>query len=349
MTDYFVRSSGGSDANDGLTFANGFATIQAGIDAVSAAGDRVLICADGNHTPTAAIDVDNTTAGTQASPIEVVGANATGTIDGTRPTIIGTSLPASTDMFLLSSGVTTDYWYWKDLILDGDDQGQNGFFEDDYGAINWIFLRCRFTQFTTNGVRFDQGGFANFYQCEFDNNGNAGCGPANEGAAVRMGSCNWIGCSFHDNTDEGMRVHDRGICIAHCEFYDNGGDGLYLNSQATRTTIILNNVMHGNGGNGLHLGSNSTTTEGDPIIMGNAFTNNTGDGVEWIASSGPELADYNHFDGNGTARDNFPTGDNDTSGDPLYTSETNGSEDFTPTSGSPLIDAGIEYFNGGTI
>ena len=36
----------------------------------------------------------------------------------------------------------------------------------------------------------------------------------------------------------------------------------------------------------------------------------------------------------------MPAGEDDTSGDPLFTSTTDGAEDFTPLAGSPLIDAG---------
>ena len=63
--------------------------------------------------------------------------------------------------------------------------------------------------------------------------------------------------------------------------------------------------------------------------------------------------DYNHFynntlghhDVSGGALSLLP-GDNNIEGDPLFTSVTDGSEDFTPLTGSPLIRA---YYNGGNI
>lgn len=94
MATYYVRSSGGNDTNDGLSFANAFATIQKAADTATA-GDDVRICADGTHTQTATIDLD-TNSGTGASPIVFTGANGTdGSDDGTVATVNRTSFGAA--------------------------------------------------------------------------------------------------------------------------------------------------------------------------------------------------------------------------------------------------------------
>lgn len=49
MATYYVRSSGGSDGNAGTFFGAACATIQYAADNASAAGDVVLVCADGTH------------------------------------------------------------------------------------------------------------------------------------------------------------------------------------------------------------------------------------------------------------------------------------------------------------
>lgn len=110
MTTYYVRSSGGNDANDGLSFANAFATIQKAADTATA-GDDVRICADGIHVQTATIDLD-TNSGTGENPIVFTGANATtGADDGTVAAVNRTSFG---DHVFKGNG-TVAHIYFKNL------------------------------------------------------------------------------------------------------------------------------------------------------------------------------------------------------------------------------------------
>src|SRR3990167_6781056 len=74
---YYVRSTDGSDASDGLTWANAKATL-AGALAVAAAGDRIWVSQV--HAETQASAMTLTSAGTAASPVEILCGN-----DGAEP------------------------------------------------------------------------------------------------------------------------------------------------------------------------------------------------------------------------------------------------------------------------
>src|SRR3990167_4942270 len=69
---YYVRSTDGSDASDGLTWANAKATL-AGALAVAAAGERIWVSQV--HAETQASAMTLTSAGTPASPIEILCGN----------------------------------------------------------------------------------------------------------------------------------------------------------------------------------------------------------------------------------------------------------------------------------
>jgi hypothetical protein len=66
---YYVRSSDGSDASDGLTWANAKATL-AGALAIAAAGERIWV--SDNHAETQASAMTLTSAGTAAAPVEIL-------------------------------------------------------------------------------------------------------------------------------------------------------------------------------------------------------------------------------------------------------------------------------------
>lgn len=69
---YYVRSTDGSDASDGLTWANAKATL-AGALAVAAAGERIWVSQV--HAETQAAAMTLTSAGTAAAPIEILCGN----------------------------------------------------------------------------------------------------------------------------------------------------------------------------------------------------------------------------------------------------------------------------------
>lgn len=171
------------------------------------------------------------------------------------------------------------------------------------------------------------------------------------------------------------------IFVMGCKIHDNGGDGFGVGSttgSGSSCQTFLNNVFWGNTGHDIDLANQAAfqgrmfniigntffsttddaigTTAGTPLVgtvnvFNNTFVDSGGYAIGTEAADRANLfnADYNHYDGNTSGNwQNLPTGisanppeDNSLSGDPTFTSETAGSEDFRPASGSPLINAGF--------
>lgn len=273
MATYYVRSSGGSDGNDGLSFANGWATIQFAADTV-AAGDVILICADGTHLPTATITID-TTSGTEANPIQIRGAAADGTDDGTIATISGASLPGSSNLMTAANGV--DLWSYSNLILDG--ASSNGFAMPTDGHGSHTFNNVTFSNNASNG--FSVGAWSNstsFLNCTFSGNGSVGlyssqnpttlieCVFYDNGSYGFFGWSSAFSCIFALNGSHGFYMDDwfdMTMQIYACTFYGNTGSGIYCNPADAAyqpilfQTIIEKNILSSNGAYGIHDVSNS--------------------------------------------------------------------------------------------
>lgn len=174
------------------------------------------------------------------------------------------------------------------------------------------------------------------------------------GASVMGGqitdNCILERCSIHDNTSYGLLVAvnsatERAILNRNL-FYDNGNSGVVVSSTTDTTLVhVTNNLFYGNSSHGFEI---STTGGVDSCMMnfvGNSCVSNGGYGAS-IAADQVNLfghVDYNHYyDNDSGARNNLPAGDNDQSGDPLFTNVTDGSENFTPGSGSPLLSNGAQ-------
>lgn len=324
-------STGDVDSSDGP-----WASPQFAFDTATA-GDTVVICADGAHSPTATVDVD-TNSGASGSPISFVGAAANGAEDGTWATISGASL-SSTDTLIAFDGVQ-GYIAFRRLRFTG---GPGIGLDIAYGSNGIDFDEVRFDNFADTGV-YLYGGQCNFTDFEYDNNGVPFGG--NSAGTNRGSQCSFVNGSIHDNTGDGAYMHGTDILFFGCRIYDNGGMGIKWQRQ-TYLNKVLNCTIFGNTGDGIGLGSSFS---GDPqpfTFLNNVISDNGGYGVNMpSAMLADPLIDYNLFNANTSGhRNNFPedwSGDSpadDT--DPGFVSETDGAEDFTPDTGSALIDAGL--------
>lgn len=91
MADIYLRSTDGSDASDGLTWANAKATLAAALTAAGAGG-RVFV--SDNHAETQAAAMTLTSPGTAASPVQVLCVDDAG--DPEPPTALATTATVST-------------------------------------------------------------------------------------------------------------------------------------------------------------------------------------------------------------------------------------------------------------
>ncbi len=258
---------------------------------------------------------------------------------------------------LLNFAAASDYTEWNGFVFDGGDTTADAtycIFNNDSASIFHRFNDCEFKNATNDGVnswasKDGQWFFANctFHDCTRDGLGNAGA----------VGSFHLTGCAFFDNGRHGCFMDDDESTTLKCKFYGNVGAGLKLGSDSSKS-IVDGNTFYGNGESGFELVSTSffpskwQITNNTSVFNGDyGFDFNTSTSVE-----ATNLFRNNHaFDNdqnagiaaggdfcNQTASlaefEIFASGNN-IGGDPLFTSA--GTDDFTPTSLSPLIDAGV--------
>ena len=334
MTTYYVRSAGGNDGNAGTSFALGWATLQHAFD-TAVAGDEVLICADGAHSPTATVDVD-TNSGTASAPIFFKGASATGVDDGTQAEINGSGLPATTDML----NVTRSNLFFQNLRLT-EATGHN---ISGTSAANYNYFKdCRFDNAGSFGCAYIGTDWF-FVHCRADNNGAGGIGQPGTTTNDTQYS-RYLFCNVHDNGTHGIVNSGVGQTYIGNNIYDNAEAGIYRYRQ-WENVLMLNNTIYGND-HGVEAAGSPFGNAPCGIFLGNAVSDNTLDGVlgfsATLAFAAP-FVDKNLFNQNGTHRTNFPT--DFTTGvaddtDPQFTDEGASSKNFQPVSASAMKAAGV--------
>lgn len=351
MATYYVRPTNGSDAAAGTSFATAWKTLQYAIDNVSA-GDVVRLCAESTELTNAQIDWDGSS-GTVSSWITFVGASGSdGSIDGSRYTVkAGASFPGSTP--LCNSG-EMDYVSLANIIFDaaaevgGTDAtyALYGSSATDVAMDNVRIIGCVFRNGTAGGCVGRGWDHWHLCGCEVYGNGGIGLGgnTNNRGSGWRI-----FGCSIHDNASHGIQITLYEATVAGCRIYANGGSGINVTASATYNVQIIGNTIFANDADGVTF----TSATNMAVVFGNSFVDSGGYGVD-DGNTGADMPyvlmmESNHYDGNVTnptsAGATPPDISNYQSGDPKFTSETDGSEDFRPTAGSPLL-AGLAFLDG---
>lgn len=322
MATYYVRPVNGSDANDGLSFANAKATTAAAIALATTAGDVIRLCVEGTETVTSSIVLG--TAGTDTNPIVLEAASAvdgTPLEDGTRYTLSGTN--GTIDILQSSAGHNRLKFLRVTNGLQGLDMGNT--------TNTAVMFGCRFDNNTDSGV-YGAGGSCSVVadNCEFDNNGQWGL---SQSTSTRL-QVRLVNCRIYGNGSGGINSGQIGT-ISNCFIYDNDGPGI----DSDGSQDVINCVIHGNSGHGIYLADDDTRT-----IFNCSITDNGGYGIQFDNASFSIRANYNLFNGNTSGDMNGEIADyhntHGQTGDPLYTSTTVGAEDFTPQAGSPLIGNG---------
>ena len=156
-------------------------------------------------------------------------------------------------------------------------------------------------------------------------------------------------CSFHDNVGPGISLGGfqsyASIVIDGCLSYDNGGDGIVVTTLSVLAIqmVIMDTICDRNDGDGISLDEASPDVQATAYLEGNVLSNNGGFGVNTTPATAFHVVlnrNNHYFNNTSGARNNLAVGENDTSGDPLYTITTDGFENYTPLPGSPLVNAG---------
>jgi len=353
MADKYVRATGGSDGNTGLSFAQGWATLQYAFDNLSTL-DVLHICSDVSNkfTISANVDVDTTT-GTITAPIYVKGADLVdgSPYDGAGQAYIVTA-STITGMWNIANGYS--YYYCCDLNFDGGGSGNgaSAILSSGTSSAGWTFLNCRFTNCSSHGINAYvrpgvTGGIWTLTFCEVDNNGKGGTGIGIANSAV-SNRCmvNVHHCNIHDNADDGFRLGNASsvvfASIFGTVFFRNGASGLLIAGDSP--VLVSSNVFFDNGQDGLEFNASDNM-----IIHGfvnnifsenDAYAINTNSQANRFPCSGYNCY-YNNTSGN-IDTGSIPGHSNITS-DPKFVNTGIGTEDFDFQSGSPCLDTGIGY------
>lgn len=341
MAIYYVDPSGGSNGNPGSSFGLAWATTQHALDNATAS-DEVRLCKTATESISAKIDAD-TNAGGIVAPITFVSYNSTGTAQED-----GYIIQASASITaVIDFAAASDYTKWVGVVFDANANATHCLYNNVDGSDTHTFSSCRFTNGTGDNINVRGNAVPgwSFFNCETDLSGGYGI----DHSAGGRGTVFWRGGSIHDNASGGWNVLE-GSCELHgANVYDNGGasgPGVELTSSSTGFKCS-HCVFYGNGGNGItgYFATNRYVHE----IHSCAFVGNGGYGYDFNVSD-TDVAffmDYNLFYGNSSddSDQTLPGLNNVTGSDPLFTSTTDGSEDFTPQTGSPLIGAALDGGN----
>ena len=355
----YVRATGGSDANNGTTFALGWATLAYAFSGSNAsrvaAGDTLAICADTGANAfvlTASVSPDYPGAPTYFNPVYLAGYSMAGLplTNGSFAKITTASTLAS-GLFSLPTASNFLYTRFSNLLFDGGGSGKASYAISTNLQSNngHVFNNCRFTNCSSHGI---YGSWQNgvgypwrFLQCEIDNNGKGGSGNGIASTSSARGNIYMRGCSIHNNAGYGVQFGDVGIFINNL-IYKNSNDGIQ-NTQAggqNITCIFEGNVFFGNTGDGLEV--QSTAWIGS--IVNNIFRSNGGYGIRTNGMDVDMLnmalmtnnCSHNNTSGHIDINGGVLPGLGNITSNPLFTSETAGSENFSLQSGSPCINAG---------
>lgn len=299
-------------------------TLQEAFD-TAIAGDEVRILNDGTYSPTATIDVD-TNQGTATSPIVFVGRNSADTAEEVA-TISGTSILSGSVIFFNFGNANHSYVHIKKLKFDGSPASTDIITANNFNNRGVYWFDCIFT----NSSRYAHGDGCyqcQMIRCQFINNASialygfrssfligcyfegSGSGTTAANGIFSISGTPFYGCVFRNSG----YVYSDMTGFYNCTFDGNNSMGKALIANVNKSIPIINCVF----ANYTVQAIESSTVDASYNIQGCYFYNNVSDTNFIIDSTTNTLS--------GT--------------DPLFTNTTNGTEDYTPQSGSPLFGAG---------
>lgn len=347
MADYYVRATGGSDANSGTTFALGWATIPHAITNTTT-NDRVFLCSDVSNKFSLTTGITN-------FPFsrEWIGADlSTGAAyNGTGRAYIIATVP-------MGSMCGTPYhsnMLYQDIDFDANNQANVAFDFPTWTSTmrNTAFVNCVFQNALNDGLYINCSSATAdridpliFYDCEIK--GCARYGVYN----VVSGGLVFDNCSIHHNNSYnyyGTGSNELILQFHNCRIFrstTNSGLNIVGSTPVTMTNCILfDNASHG---------MEFTTETLRVNIRNTIFANNGGYGLTAVSglNSGWYYGDYNCYYSNTsgavgpTINGGVVPGAHNVTSDPLFVSTVNNSEDFELQVGSPCLDVG-KGFEGG--
>jgi len=305
----------------------------------------------GSETLTSQQDI-NAGGGSSTTRLRFIGVNSSWAEDGTRAVI--TTASSITSLIKIT---TIDYLEFRHIDFDGNSNATYCV----YGAATtdgWFtsWCDCSFHGATSDGI-YMLSYYQSFIDCEIYSNGRDGIGNTTKSYYWHI-----VNSRIYNNNRHGVY----GILlvgkILNNAFYANGqgsvdGSG-YAEADATYQVAIIGNTSYNNYADGFSFESDSYNS----TIINNTSVDNGGYGFNFEAGGAGGIAffGYNHASGNTGSGGNthynlgddasfvdFKQGNNvngTQSASQLFVDADNG--DFTPKTGSELIDAGLDVGNG---
>jgi hypothetical protein len=331
MTTYYVDPSNGSDAAAGTSVGAAWLTTQKAAD-TAVDGDEVRLLQTSVETITAPIDFD-TNSGTVANRgIQFISYNSFGTAPAN-----GYTIQTSTSINSILEVAAVDAVWFTGCTFDANSSATYALRNNVDGADFWRFVDCSFKNSISSNISVRGLTFWWFYSC--DSHDSAGTGVSN--STSNRGTVIWQGGNIHNNAGHGVHLNRVLTSYSNVNFYRNGGDGLFMDSNSGGLTL-QNCTLFKNSGNGLEQFNGGGRQA--YRIVGNSFVDNGGYGYEAkSASMIAYMARFNHhyLNTQGGTDITDALGPDLITGDPLFTSTTDGSEDFRPEDGSPLDGSNI--------
>jgi len=294
----------------------------------------------------------NTGGGSSTTRLRFIGVNSSWEEDGTRAVITTSSSITS-----LVKITDVDYFEFRHIDFDGNSNATYCFTTAAItDAWNTAWVDCLFHGAVSDGI-YTPSYYQDFIDCEIYSNGQDGIG--NNGNAYYW---HVVNCKIHDNNRHGVYGKFGYALFAGTSFYNNGqgavdGSGFAALSP-TATYTFISNVFYNNYADGFEAAAGALGW----TLLNNTSVDNGGYGFNFASTSEGAINffAYNHASGNssghyqiGTSNPtdasfvNFKQGNNingTQSASQLFVDADNG--DFTPKTGSELIDAGLDVGNG---
>ena len=338
---FYVDGESGSDSNsdtDAKTLGTAWQTIDHAFTRIASGdvgspsdGDEIRIVATSNdrsyYSETVTHELD-----WSSKEVSITGANDSGVVDGTRPTIYGTDLGSGENSIWEINVNSADAVTISNLVFDGGDAANchHCIHHSAANSHNIRWVNCRFSQAADHGYDLDgNSNYLSYINCQFDNNGGDGLHQnstffgliyrclfndnATNGAYI-SGSSRITQSVFYNNGTDGLRASTGGATICGCVFEDNTSDGIYFPS-GTGTAVLTDCVMTGN-----QWGINAASSA--EVHCFNCHAHGNASGSKYIG-----------------ATDHVIMHDNFTASDPGWESEA--TFDFTPTGSSALVGGGL--------
>ncbi len=216
---YYVDSTNGSDAKDGLSWSTAWQTLYNSITLINGGepGTYTLNVADGTYTVTGGSEPDLDLNITQSN-LTIIAAGTGAIVDGTGGTTGGWY--DGFDVQGPATGVKIQNLKIQNFAANGIHMG---------GAVNCTVDACIIRNNAMNGILIEQGGdpWSASADCTIQN-----------------------GCEIYENGTRGILIDTAtGIIVDACRIYENSNDGIYIgqgaNHRIRNNCEIFNNLYHG--------------------------------------------------------------------------------------------------------